>query len=82
MSRRLDVTCPFCWARHSIVSSVDNIKPAKGDYLICAKCGQIAVYDGIARKPSMSEKVDMRTDKSLQSLRDFWLASLATMGTQ
>ena len=82
MSHALHIVCPFCWARHRVASSVGDIKPSQGDYLICSRCGQTAILDGIARKPSHDEKLAMRAHKGLQNLRNWWLNSLATVGTQ
>lgn len=74
--------CPFCGVQHDETSTVYEgpgsrpAGPADGDFTMCIRCGEWAVFDlkapGRLRKPNEDEYTTIGTNKKFQRARLAW----------
>jgi hypothetical protein len=79
--------CPYCGEWHDAVAVMDDKQPRKirtGDFSFCIDCGEFAVFDhaadGLTRKPTVLETVEIVNDASMQTLKAAWKMTITEEG--
>lgn len=75
---KVDARCPHCNRKHELATCVDaDATPKDGDFSLCIKCGEWAIFDhkspGHLRSPTVDEYLHIGQSETMRKTRAAWV---------